>query len=111
MLRLTRLALRTSLPEDRVQVLADKINSPALRGRVQLAVFRARLEKSKETVEDSAADKIDAKSLSRSLAALSLARHNTRLNPNYAGVVQSWPQPLKSFGSLGVALGLQDRAR
>src|SRR5262249_35464281 len=48
MLRLTRLALRTSLPEDRVQVLADNISSPALRGRAQLVVFRARLEKSKE---------------------------------------------------------------
>jgi hypothetical protein len=111
LLRLTQLALRTSLPEDRVQGLADTIGNPALRGRAQLAVFRARLEKSKQTVEDSTADKIDAKSLARSLAALSLARHNTRLDPNYAGVVQTWPQPLKSFGSLGIALGLQDREK
>src|SRR5579883_2038809 len=59
MLRLTRLALRTSLPEDRVQGLADKIGNPALRSRAQLAIFRARLDKAKQTVEDSAADKIE----------------------------------------------------
>jgi hypothetical protein len=111
MLRLARLALRSSLPEDRVQAFADKIGNPAFRGRAQLAVFRARLEKSTQTVEESAADKIEAKSLARSMAALSLARHNTRLNPNYASAVQSWQQPLKSFGSLGVALGLQDREK
>jgi hypothetical protein len=111
MLRLTRLALRSSLPEDRMQALADRIGNSALRGRAQLAVFRARLEKSTQTVEDSAADKIEAKSLARSMAALSLARHNTHLNPNYASAVQTWQQPLKSFGSLGVALGLQDREK
>lgn len=111
MLRLTRLALRSSLPEDRVQALADKIGNPALRGRAQLVIFRARLDQSKQTVEDSAADKIDAKTLARSLAALALARHNTRFDSNYAGVVQTWQQPLKSFGSLGVALGMQDREK
>jgi hypothetical protein len=109
--RLTRLALRTNLPEDRVQALADKIGNPALRGRAQLAVFRARLDQAKQAVDDSTADKIDGKTLARSLAAQALARHNTRWNPNYAGVVQSWQQPLKSFGELGVALGMQDREK
>jgi hypothetical protein len=111
LLRLTRLALRTSFPQERVQAMADKIGNPALRGRAQLAVFRALLDQSKEPVEDSVADKTDVKTLSRLMAALALARHNTCLNPNYAGVVQTWQQPLKSFGSLGVALGLQDREK
>ena len=107
--RLTQLALATSLPQERVQALADNIGNSAVRGRAQLALFRARLAQSKQPVEDSAADKIDANSLARSLAAQALARHNTRLGANSAGVVQNWPQPLKSFGSLGIALGLQDR--
>ncbi len=111
LLRLTQLALRTSVPEERVQTVADKISNPALRGRAQLAVFRARLDKLNQTVEDAAADKIDAKTLARSLAAQTLARHNTRLNPSYNDVVQTWPQPLKAFGALGVALGMQDREK
>jgi hypothetical protein len=111
LLRLTRLALATPFPEDRVQALADKIGNPAVRGRAQLAIFRAHLAQMKQPAEDSAADKIDENSLARSLAAQALARHNTRLGANYAVVVQNWPQPLKSFGSLGIALGLQDREK
>jgi hypothetical protein len=97
------------MSEERIQAFADKIGNSALRGRAQLAVFRARLEKSKQAVEGAEADKIEANSLSRSLAAQELARHNTRFGANEASIVQSWPQPRKAFGSLGVALGLQDR--
>jgi hypothetical protein len=111
MFRLTELALRAGMAEESVQALADKIGNSALRGRAQLAVFRARLDKSNQAVEDSAADKIEAKSLARSLAAQALARHNARWSGNYAAVVRSWPQPLMSFGALGVVQGLQDRAK
>lgn len=109
--RLIELALRANVPEDRIQTLADKIGNVTVRGRAQLAVFRARLAKSKQPVEDAAADKIDAKTLSNSLAGQALARHNTRWGANYSGVVQSWPQPRKAFGLLGVALGSQDREK
>lgn len=111
LLRLTQLGLATSLPQERVQALADNIGNPAVRGRAQLAVFRANLDRTKQPVEDSAADKIEATSLARGLAALALARHNTRLGADAAAAAQSWPQPLRSFGSLGVALGLEDRGR
>jgi hypothetical protein len=111
MLRLIQLVLQTSVPAERVQTVADKIGSSALRGRAQLAVFRARLAPSKQAVEESAADKIDANSLARALAAQELARHNTHWGANYGSVVQSWPQPRKAFGSLGIVLGLQDRER
>jgi hypothetical protein len=111
LLRLTQLALATTLPEDRVQALADKIGNSAVRSRAQLAIFRARLAQMKQPAEDSAADKVDTNSLARSLAAEALARHNTRLGANYAAVVQGWAQPQRAFGSLGVALGLQDRER
>jgi len=111
MLYLVELALRTSLPEERVQALANQIGNTALRGRAQLAVFRAQLKKANQFVEDSTADKIDGKSLARGLAAQALARHNVGINGGYASVVQSWQQPLQSFGALGVALGLQDRQK
>jgi hypothetical protein len=111
MLYLVELALRTPLPEERVQALADQIGNTALRGRAQLAVFRAQMDKANQLVEDAAADKIDGGSLARGLAAQALARHNVGINSGYASAVQSWQQPLRSFGALGVALGLQDRAR
>ncbi|HTU88835.1 MAG TPA: hypothetical protein VMF69_01950 [Gemmataceae bacterium] len=111
MFALVQLASHSSLPEERVLAVAYQIVDTALRGRAQLAVFQARLDKANQTVEDSAAEKIDAQSLARALAAQALARHNARLNAGYTGVVQTWQQPLRSFGALGVALGLQDRER
>lgn len=111
MLRLIKVASGSGLPEERIQALAGQIGNPALRGRAQLEVLRSRLSKSNEIVEDAAADKVEAKSLARSLAAQALARHNTRLNKAYAGAVQAWPQPLRSFGALGFALGLQDQEK
>jgi hypothetical protein len=112
LLRLTQLALANGLPHERVQELADKIGNATVRGRAQLAVFQADLAQAKQPVEDSAADKIEGKSLARALAAQALARHNTtRLGANYVSVVQGWSQPQKAFGSLGVALGLVDREK
>lgn len=108
---LIELASRSTLPPERVQTLADQIGNTALRGRAQLAVLRGRLEKTNQMVEDSAADKIDSNSLSRSLGAQVLARHNARVGGSYTSVVQTWPQPFRSFGALGVALGLQDREK
>lgn len=111
MLSLVELASRSSLHPERVQALADQIGSTALRGRAQLAVLRSRLDKTDQIVEDSAAEKVDSQSLARSLAAQAVARHNARLSPGYTSVVQAWPQPFRSFGALGVALGLQDREK
>ncbi len=111
MLHLVQMALQAGLPEERVQGLANQIGNTALRGRAQLAVFRTQLEKANQLVEDAAADKIDGRTLARGLAAQALARHNVGINGGYARVVQSWQQPLRSFGALGVALGLQDRPR
>ncbi len=111
MLYLVELALRTPLPEERIQALANQIGIPALRGRAQLAVFNAQLARANQLLEDSAADKVDNRSLARGLAAQALARHNVGVSSGYAGVVQTWEQPLRSFGALGVALGLQDRQK
>jgi hypothetical protein len=111
LLRLTRVALRASLPEDRVQALINCMPKGSLRGQAQLALLRSQLAQSKQLVEDSAADKVDSASVARRQAAEELARHNTRLNTGWAATVQGWQQPLKAFGSLGIGLGLQDRER
>lgn len=111
MFHLIESASQSALPSERVQAVADQIGNTTLRGRAQLAVLRARLDKANQIVEDSAADKIEAQSLARLLAAQALARHNARLNTSYSSVVQAWQQPLRSFGALGVALGLQDREK
>lgn len=111
MLELVELASHSAFPEERVKTVADQIRNKALRGRAQLALFRARLQKSNQVVEDAAADRIDAKDVARSLAGLELARHNVRADAGYVGVVQTWQQPLRSFGALGVALGLLDREK
>jgi len=111
MFYLIQLASQTRLPQERVRAAADQISNTALRGRAQLAVFQAQLDQAPQTVDVAVADTIDAKSLARSLAALALARHNVRLNTGYASVVQTWPQPLRAFGALGIALGLQDREK
>jgi hypothetical protein len=111
-LRLTKLALVAGLPEDRAQAVADGIapSRSALRGRAQLAVFRAQLKKTQKPLEEDAANKIDANSLSRLLAAEDLARHNTRRGTSWADKVKAWQQPRQAFGALGVALGIQDRS-
>jgi hypothetical protein len=112
LLRLTKMAIAAGLPDERVLSLADQVADRSLRGRAKLAVFRARLAaKSTQIFEESAADKIEPSSLARGLAAQALARHNTRLQSSWAATVQSWQPPLKAFGSLGVALGLQDREK
>jgi hypothetical protein len=109
LLRLTELALAAGLSEDRVQTLADGIGNRALRGRAQLAVFRARLAKARQPVEEEAADKIEPRSLSSMLAWEELARHNARLSTSWADKVKGWQQPRRAFGSLGAARGMQDR--
>jgi hypothetical protein len=111
LLRLTHLAIRAGVAEERLQTLADCIATPSLRGWAQLAIFRARLAQTKQPIEDNAADKIDPAGSARSLASQALARHNTRLHSSWPQAIQGWQQPLQAFGSLGVALGLQDRGR
>jgi hypothetical protein len=108
-LRLTQLAIRAGLPDERLQAFTAVIADRAVRGRAQLAIFLARLDQAKQIVEDSAADKVEPRSLSRLRASQALARHNTQLERGWAKAVQGWQQPMQAFGSLGIALGLQDR--
>jgi hypothetical protein len=107
LLRLTHVALRSGLGEDRLQGLVAVIPARAVRGRARLALLRARLASARQVVDEAAADKIDPQALSHALAREELARHNVRYDGSWAKRVQGWEEPLRAFGSLGVALGLQ----
>jgi hypothetical protein len=107
LLRLTRVALRSGLGEDKLQGMVTSIPVPGVRGRAQLALLQARLASGRKAVEEAAADKVDPHTLSHALARQQLARHNVRYDGGWAKTVQGWEEPLKAFGSLGVALGLQ----
>ncbi len=109
LLRLTRLAIRGGLPDDRVLALADRLADRSLRGRAKLAVFRAQLTRTKQTVEESAADKIEPTSLARPLAHQALARHNTRLSARSGADGARLAAAGQGVRRAGAALGLQDR--
>jgi hypothetical protein len=109
LLRLTRLAIRAGLPEDRQQAVAAAIAVPPVKGQAQLAVLRARLEASPQVVGEEAAAKVEGRGLAHRLGREALARHNVRVDAGWAKVVQGWEEPERAFGSLGVALGLQGK--
>ncbi|MBY0527430.1 MAG: hypothetical protein K2R98_28800 [Gemmataceae bacterium] len=110
-LRLVRIAVRANKQELASQ-LAEAIPEP-LRQRARLEVLRGRLEHS--TVQAAAADAVqvsgEPNSLSSALAHKAIARHNTRLGQKSATskLVDSWPETLRPFGHVGIALGIQDR--
>jgi hypothetical protein len=111
MLRLTGLGQRGSLSEDRLTALASAVPDRSLRGRAQLVLFRDRLQPKEGVVEEAVLEHVDSRSPAHRLARSDLARHNTRLDPGWARVVQGWSEPLQAFGSLGVARGLEDREK
>ncbi len=103
--RIAEMGVRAGLPAEKLQPLASSLASPALRGRVQLALFRAELGRSSRALQDSALDAIDRDSLSKDVARILLAEHNTRHGG--AKTVASWNERDKPFGQMGIALGLQ----
>jgi hypothetical protein len=109
LLRLTHLAIRAGLPEDRQQAVAGAIAVPAVKGQAQLAVLRARLDASPQVVGEEAAAKVEGRGLAQRLAREALARHNVRIDRGWAKVAQGWEEPERAFGALGVALGLQGK--
>jgi hypothetical protein len=89
--------------------VAEGIADRAVRGQAQLAVLRARLAAAPQVVGEDAAKQVDGKGLAHQLGREALARHNVRHDSGWAKVVQGWDEPERSFGSLGVALGLQGK--
>src|SRR5262249_14956597 len=103
-LRLVRLGAK-SLSEDRLSDLVGGIREPALRGEAQVELLQAKLAKSNDKLEDSAAGAVEGKSGQR-LARFLLARHNARRDAGMSKVVEGW-EDAKPVGLVGVALGLQ----
>jgi hypothetical protein len=93
--------------DDKAKKLAAAIPDPALKGRAQLEILRARLGRSTSKVEDTAADGVEKPALGP--AKEILARHNARYGGMSVRAVDSWPEDLKPFGWIGVALGIQDK--
>jgi hypothetical protein len=109
--RLADLGQRAGVSEERLRALAEANPDAALRGRGQLAAFRAQLGHTKEVAEDGAAEQAVDRSVAQLLAVEALARHNTRRAADWAKGVASWEGPRRAFGSLGIARGLQDRTK
>jgi hypothetical protein len=93
--------------DDKAKKLAEAIPDASLKGRAQLEILRARLERTTSKVEDTAADGVEKPALGP--AKEILARHNTRYGGMSLKAVDSWPEDLKPFGWVGVALGIQDK--
>jgi hypothetical protein len=106
LLRLVQVAGQAGAAPEKLQAVAAGIPEAELRGRAQLAALRARLDRGKQVVEESAADAVEPKSIAHQLARAYLARNNVRHSGDWFKVVQAWPDPQKAFGSAGVALGL-----
>ncbi len=106
LLQLVQVASQAGVAPEKMQTVAASIAEPELRGRAQLAVLRARLERDKQVVEEAAADTVEPRTLAHLLARAYLARHNVHYSSDWIKVVQGWPEPQKAFGSAGVALAL-----
>jgi hypothetical protein len=106
-LRLTYVALKAGMDPQKLEGLAAAIVDPQLRGRAQLALLKARLAQTKGAAEESLADAVEERSLSRGLAREALARHNARADKSTAKTVADWREPFNVFGSIGAALGMQ----
>jgi hypothetical protein len=109
-LELCQLAVQAGLA-DRAQQLANQIADTGLKGQAQLAVFRTRLNASKEKVDDSLAAGIAEKTGAAALAREALARHNGKVDSSMAKNVESWDEGDRAAGLAGLALGMQDKRK
>jgi hypothetical protein len=94
------------------QKLTEAIGDPALRGRAQVEVLRARLSSMPGKADEALADGVAKQPLVFSgMAREAVARHNARLDADAAKAVDGWDEALRPFGVLGAALGRQDKGR
>jgi hypothetical protein len=108
LLHLTQLALKAGKPE-LAGTFANAVPDEKLRGRAKLEILRDRLAKTSDKAGDDWADGIEGPAFG--LAKEAIARHNTRKGQGSAlmKALAGWDEKLRSFGYVGVALGLQDK--
>lgn len=112
LLRLTQLALKAGKP-DLAGTFAAAVPNPQLRGRAKLEMLRARLAMTSEVASTDWANDVDE---SKKLPAYpqaceAIARHNAKHGQGSATMkaIGGWEELLRSFGFVGVALGLQEK--
>lgn len=106
--RVVRLAARGG-HEEQAKKLAEAIPDTAVRGRAQLEIVRARLDKATGKVDDAVAEEVDKTAPAYGVARAAIARHNACHAGLTAKAVDAWDDALKPFGYVGVALGIQDK--
>jgi hypothetical protein len=111
LLRLVQLAVPAGKAEH-VQPVIRFINEPALRGRAQVEVLKARLVTTRGPVGDAGLSgwEKEIAPTAFGLAIEAIARHDSQAGA--AATVQRWseqfPEWARPFATLGIALGLQD---
>ena len=106
--RLIQSAARAGAAEEKVQRLSDLLNNTPLSGRGHLEQLRARLAGAKQKADEAWLDPLKNTS-AEGLAREAFARHNARYDSGTAKQVDGWEEPLRPFGHVGFALGLQDK--
>lgn len=109
LLRFVDQVARSPLGQSEKEAVAGIFMETQLQARAKLQVLRAQLADSSDVVEASALEKVPPKTVSHGLAALELARHNTRHSKGWLDSVENWDERTKAFGTLGKLLGLRDR--
>jgi hypothetical protein len=107
LLRLAEAAVKAKAKSEDVQTILGKITSREVQDWARLASLRTRAAGSQYALDLSEAEKISGSSPAGLLARLEVARQNTWADKGWAPTIDSWDEPLRAFGSLGVALGLQ----
>ena len=108
--RLVRVAAKAG-QEATAKKVADAIPDPALRGRAQLELLRAKLVKTSGRVDEALAGEVSPELPAHGLAREAVARHNARAGGMSLKTVEAWtPDFVKPFGYAGIALGIQDKA-
>ena len=103
LLRLLHVAVQAKTPADKMQPVVDVLADPALKGRAQLAVLKARLADPKQAGDPKLMEAVNATPAAGWLARAEWARRN----PGATGTVKGWDGANQKFGLLGLSLGEQ----
>lgn len=107
LLRLLRAGLSAGVSPETLEPAVASLADPGLADWGKLLLWRARLASLSGLDSLENLKSLGERSLAGQVARLELARHNTRHDRSWATTVQSWDEPLRALGSLGVALGMQ----
>lgn len=108
--RVVRLAARGG-HEEQAQALAKEIPDLAVKGRAQLEILRARMERGNAVIDEAALHEVEPKSPAHRAARQEFARYKARNEGWTAKNIDQWEADWRPFGYAGVALGIQDKSR